>query len=71
MDDPAREQAAVLALVRASQGDWYQTADVIAEAGNAVRLLAGEMPVMSAERKQRATELLSRVSTADLCLCQT
>jgi DNA processing protein len=66
MDDPAREQAAVLALVRASQGDWYQTADVIAEAGGAVRLLAGEMPVMSAERKQRATELLSRVSTADL-----
>jgi DNA processing protein len=66
MDDAVREQAAVLALVRASQGDWYQTADVIAEAGNAVRLLAGEMPVMSAERRQRATELLSRVSTADL-----
>lgn len=61
-----REQAAVLALVRASQGDWYQTADVIAEAGSAVRLLASEMPVMSAERRQRARELLSRVTSTDL-----
>lgn len=66
MDEPVHEQAAVLALVRASQGDWYQTADVIAEAGSAVRLLAGEMPVMSAERRQRATELLARVTPADV-----
>src|SRR5260370_1406244 len=35
MDEPRREQAAVLALVRASPGEWYQTADVIAEAGSA------------------------------------
>jgi DNA processing protein len=66
MDGQVREQAAVLALVRASRGDWYQTADVIAEAGGAVRLLAGEMPVMSAERRQRATELLSWVTSTDV-----
>jgi len=66
MDEPVYEQAAVLALVRASHGEWYQTADVIAEAGSAAQLLAGEMPVMSAERKQRATELLTRVTPADV-----
>lgn len=70
MDEPMHEQAAVLALVRASHNDWYQTADVIAEAGSAVRMLAGEMPVMSAERRQRATELLSRVSPADVSEAQ-
>jgi DNA processing protein len=66
MDEPVREQAAVLALVQASSGEWYQTADMIAEAGSAVRLLAGEMPVMSDERRQRATELMSRVSADDI-----
>lgn len=66
MDEPVHEQAAVLALVRASQGEWYQTADVIAEAGSADRLLAGDTPVMSAQRRQRAGELLSRVTAEDV-----
>jgi DNA processing protein len=66
MDEPVCEQAAVLALVQASSGEWYQTADMIAEAGSAARLLTGEMPVMSDERRQRATELMSRVSDADV-----
>lgn len=55
----------MLALVQASSADWYQTADVIAEAGSAVSLLAGDMPVMSDERRRRAGDLLSRVSAAD------
>jgi DNA processing protein len=66
MDEPVCEQAAVLALVQASSGEWYQTAEMIAEAGSAARLLTGEMPVMSDERRQRATELMSRVSDADV-----
>src|SRR5260370_9829316 len=61
MDEPRREQAAVLALVRASPGEWYQTADVIAEAGSALRLLRGEPAIMSTRRPQRASELVSPV----------
>src|SRR5258708_284075 len=61
MDEPVREQAAVLALVRASPGEWHQTADVIAEAGSALRLLGGEPAIMSADRRQHASELASRV----------
>jgi DNA processing protein len=66
MDEPMREQAAVLALVRVSRGEWYQTADVISEAGSAVRLLGGEPVIMAAERRQYAGELASRVSLADV-----
>jgi hypothetical protein len=70
MDEPMREQAAVVALVGASSGDWYQTADVIAEARSAVRLLDGEPPIMSTERKQRARDLTSRVTPSDVSRAQ-
>jgi DNA processing protein len=70
MDEPMREQAAVVALVGASPGDWYQTADVIAEARSAVRLLDGEPPIMSTERKQRARDLISRVTPSDVSRAQ-
>jgi DNA processing protein len=70
MDEPMREQAAVLALVRASAGEWYQTADVISEAGSARRLLDGETVIMSAEREQHARQLVSRVTPADLAQAQ-
>src|SRR5260370_18063771 len=60
MDEPRREQAAVLALVRASPGVWYQTADVIAEAGSALRLLRGGPAIMSTRPPQRASDLVSR-----------
>jgi len=71
MDEPMREQAAVLALVRAGQGEWYQTADVICEAGSAVRLLGGEPVIMPAERRQYASELVSRIGPADVSQAQT
>ena len=71
MDEPMREQAAVLALVRASPGEWYQTADVISEAGSAVRLLGGEPVIMPAERRQYASELVSRIGPADVAQAQT
>src|SRR5258708_29219444 len=70
MDEPRREQAAVLALVRASPGEWYQTADVIAEAGSALRLLGGEPMIMSTERHRHASELTSRVKPADVSEAQ-
>ncbi len=70
MDEPVREQAAVLALVRASPGDWYQTADVIAEAGSALRLLGGEPVIMSTERRQHARDLVSRAGPADVTRAQ-
>jgi len=71
MDEPMREQAAVLALVRAAPGEWYQTADVISEAGSAVRLLGGEPVIMPAERRQYASELVSRIGPADVSQAQT
>jgi len=66
MDERVREQAAVLALVRASPGPWYQTADVICEARSAVRLLGGERPVMPAERWRYARQFVARVTPADV-----
>jgi DNA processing protein len=70
MDEPMREQAAVLALVRASRGEWHQTADAIAGAGSALRLLGGEPAILSAERRQRASELASRVRPGDVSQAQ-
>jgi DNA processing protein len=70
MDDPMREQAAVLALVEASVGEWYQTADMISEAGSAVRLLDREPLVLSAQRRQQADEVVSRVRPESLNLAQ-
>jgi DNA processing protein len=70
MDDPMREQAAVLALVEASVGEWYQTADMISEAGSAVRLLDREPLVLSAQRRQQADEVVSRVRPESLSLAQ-
>jgi DNA processing protein len=70
MNDPMREQAAVLALVQASVGEWYQTADMISEAGSAVRLLDREPLVLSAQRRQQADEAVSRVKPASLDLAQ-
>src|SRR5260370_29738202 len=70
MDEPMREQAAVLALVRASPGEWYQTADVIAEAGGALKLLGGEPMIMSTKRRRHASELASRGKPADVSEAQ-
>jgi DNA processing protein len=70
MDEPMREQAAVLALVRASPGEWHQTAGVIAEAGSALRLLGGEPVIMSAERRERASELACRVRPGEVSQAQ-
>jgi DNA processing protein len=70
MDEPMREQAAVLALVRACKGEWYQTADVISQAGSALRLLGDEPVIMSAERREHARELASTIGPADMSQAQ-
>ena len=66
MDERMHEQAAVLALVQASPGEWYQTADVIAEAGSAIRLLDGPPVIMPEEGASGSGELISRVKAADV-----
>jgi DNA processing protein len=70
MGQPPGEQAAVLALIRACDGEWYQTAEMIAEAGSAVRLLDGEPVIMAADLWQRAAALASRVAPGDLSHAQ-
>jgi DNA processing protein len=70
MGEPMREQAVVLALVRASAEEWYQTADVISEAGSALRLLSDETVIMSAERQQHARQLVSQITPDDISQAQ-
>lgn len=66
MGELMREQTAVLALVRASPAEWHRTADVIAEAGSALRLLDGTPAVLSADHQAYADELVSRVAAEDM-----
>jgi DNA processing protein len=66
MSGGAREQAAVLALVKASPGEWHRTAALIAEAGSAARLLAGDPGFLAADRRGYAGDLAARVSDGDL-----
>jgi DNA processing protein len=70
MGQQAGEQAAVLALIRACDGEWHQTAGMIAEAGSAARLLDGEPVIMPAGRRQHAAELASRVTPEDVSHAQ-
>lgn len=62
----AREQAAVLALVKASPAEWYRTADLIARTGSAVRLMAGEPGAIPSDERQYAEELIARATSHDL-----
>ncbi|MEU4554017.1 DNA-processing protein DprA [Micromonospora violae] len=66
MGDSAAEQAAVLALTKASPGEWYRTAAVISEAGSALKLLAGDAGFLSAPHQRYAEELLRRVAPEDV-----
>lgn len=66
MEHSVSEQAAVLALVRASPAEWYRTADLIAEAGSAVRLVNAELGVISRDQREYAEELVAQVRPRDL-----
>jgi DNA processing protein len=60
------EQAAVLALVKASPREWYRTADVITANSSACRLLTGEWGPMTVEQERYAEQLVGRVGDEDL-----
>ncbi len=66
MDTSVREQAAVLALTKATRGEWYRTASLIAEAGSALRLLNGDTQWLPTELVQQAVDIVGRVQPDDL-----
>src|SRR5215211_448957 len=71
MSSPSGEQAAVLALTKASPREWYRTAAVIYEAGSALNLLSGQSSPLLAEAHQRyASDLTRRVGSDDLAEAQ-
>jgi DNA processing protein len=62
----AAEQAAVLALTKASPREWYRTAALVYEAGSAVALINGDATVLAEAHRQYADELVPRVTSEDL-----
>ncbi|MEO7193424.1 MAG: DNA-processing protein DprA [Pseudonocardiaceae bacterium] len=60
------EQAAVLALTRASPREWFRTAAVIYEAGSALALLDRQLGLIPEEHRPYAEDLLERVRPEDL-----
>lgn len=60
------EQAAVLALVGQTEGEWYRTSQMIDEAGSALGLLRHEWPEFSLIDGPLTEALIDRVSPADL-----
>jgi DNA processing protein len=62
MTEPTlREQAAVLALLKATKGEWYRTAAMIAEAGSALRVLRGDWTGFESLDTKAAKELARSV----------
>jgi DNA processing protein len=66
MSTTAAEQAAVLALTRASPREWFRTAAVIYESGSALSLLDGQLGLIPEEHRLYAEDLLERVQPGDL-----
>jgi len=66
MGNSVAEQAAVLALTKASPREWYRTVAVISEAGSAIRLLEGDISPLATQHKQYAREICERVSPDDV-----
>ncbi len=60
------ETAAVLALVGATQGEWYRTAALIEEVGSALRVLQRDWPAFAAVDPDTAGALVGRVSVDDI-----
>lgn len=61
-----KEQAAVLALTRATAGPWHHTARVVEARGSALRLLDGDLAGLDADDRAHAAGVLSRVRPGDL-----
>jgi DNA processing protein len=62
----AAEQAAVLALTAASELEWHRAASLIARAGSARRLLAGQLDDLDWDERSDAAALASAVSPEQL-----
>lgn len=60
------EQAAVLALTKASPGEWHRTATAIYETGSAVALLNGQIGRMPEELRAYAAALVERIDPDDV-----
>jgi DNA processing protein len=65
------EQAAVLALVKATPHDWYRTADIIACTGSALRLIHGDYGPFDDDQRRHAELVLSRLQPDDLTAAAT
>jgi DNA processing protein len=62
-----REQAAVLALTRASPAEWYRTATVIYEAGSALAIVEGRGDALMTDiHREYAEQLKLKVEPSDL-----
>ena len=62
----ASEQAAVLALTRATPTEWFRTATVIYEVGSALAVLDGRTGLLSTDYHEYAAQLRSRVKLEHL-----
>ncbi|TDD27018.1 DNA-processing protein DprA [Actinomadura sp. KC06] len=60
------EQAAVLALVKASARDWHRTANLIAECGSAERIIDGETGLVSRDQQDVVDEIRARLEPGDV-----
>jgi DNA processing protein len=64
-----REQAAVLALVSATEGSWHRTASMIEEAGSALKVLRREWTGFESFEAADCEELVRRVPASALADC--
>lgn len=60
------EQAAALALVAATRGEWHQTASLIETVGSALKLLQGGLSDFAEVDHHEVEALIGRVTTADV-----
>lgn len=63
---PRAEQAAVLALVGATKGEWYRTSALVEDAGSALRVLAQDWTGFEPFDVDEAAALARRVESDDL-----
>jgi DNA processing protein len=63
---PRAEQAAVLALVGATKGEWYRTSALVEDAGSALRVLARDWTGFEPFDVEEAAALAGRVGPDDL-----
>ena len=61
-----REQAAVLALVSATEGEWFRTAALVEEIGSALAVVEGDWDTLETVPPQLAEDLSKRVSSTDI-----